>query len=76
MAALAACMEHAPGSGVLFAEQSIWRHVQMSRLALPVFMARCDGVLRAYAEDQARALAAAAPQHARCTAAAGGAFRV
>lgn len=27
---------------------------QVSRLALPVFMARCDAVLRTYAEDQAR----------------------
>lgn len=33
--------------------------VQVSRLALPVFMSRCDAVLRAYAEDQARALGTA-----------------
>ena len=32
--------------------------LEVSRLALPVFMARCDEVLRAYADDQARALAA------------------
>lgn len=29
--------------------------LEVSRLALPVFMSRCDAVLRAYAEDQARA---------------------
>ena len=41
--------------------------LEVSRLALPVFMARCDGVLRAYAEDQARALMAAGGQSAaRC----------
>ncbi|KAL4423762.1 hypothetical protein ABPG75_001063 [Micractinium tetrahymenae] len=28
--------------------------LEVSRLALPVFMSRCDAVLRAYAEDQAR----------------------
>lgn len=28
--------------------------LEVSRLALPVFLARCDAVLRAYAEDQAR----------------------
>ena len=36
--------------------------LEVSRLALPIFMARCDEVLRAYAEDQARATAAS---HAR-----------
>lgn len=41
--------------------------LEVSRLALPVFMARCDGVLRAYAEDQVRALMAAGGQSAaRC----------
>jgi hypothetical protein len=36
--------------------------LEVSQLALPLFMARCDEVLRAYAEDQARATAAS---HAR-----------
>lgn len=31
--------------------------LEVSRLALPVFVARCDAVLRAYAEDQARLVA-------------------
>lgn len=36
--------------------------LEVARLALPMFMARCDAVLRAYAEDQARAAAQAPAQ--------------
>lgn len=38
--------------------------LEVARLALPVFMARCDAVLRAYGEDQARVASTAGQQGA------------